>query len=183
MEAEREIKVPEVSDITGIKSHKWMVNDLIKTIRCAKANYLVALGLFCYTEALGLQLLQFRARNHNKGFSPRKCFNTFAAEYLNYQDVLQKHSDIYGIFRNGLCHEYFIKVNRGGQGGVSIYYSDDADKLRSQGIDTSKGIAISKDGRFRFFVIEPYLNDFVAATRRLSNEMKNADWDPDEMTI
>jgi hypothetical protein len=177
---EREINIPDISDIKDIKSHEWMVSDLTKSIKCAKANYLVALGLFCYTEALGLQLLQFRAKDTNAEFSPRKCFNTFAKEYLNYGDVLKNHSDIYGIFRNGLCHEYFIKINQGGQGGVSLYYSEDTDKLISQGVDPKKGIAISSDGRFRFFVIEPYLNDFVSAVRRLSEEMKADNWNPDE---
>ena len=183
MGEERKIKIPNIKGIQGIQSHEMMVNDLTKSIRDADANYLVALGLFCYTEALGLQLLQFRARDISKEFSPRKCFNVFAEEYLKYQDVIKKHSDIYGIFRNGLCHEYFIKIIRGGQGGVSLYYSDDIEKLKSQGVDPSKGIAISEDGRFRFFVIEPYLNDFVLAVRRLSEEMKVEGWNPDEVSI
>lgn len=183
MEPERKIKIPDISGIRGIKSHEWMVNDLTKSITGANANYLVALGLFCYTEALGLQLLQFKARDVNRKFKSRECFHAFAGEYLNYQDVLEKHPNIYGMFRNGLCHEYFIKIVRGGQGGVSLYYSDDTENLISQGIDPTKGIAISKDGRFRFFVIEPYLNDFVVAVRRLSEEMQAKNWNPDEVWI
>ena len=56
------------------------------------------------------------------------------------------YADIYGIFRNKLCHEYFIEIGPNGQSGVFHYYSDsETKKLESQGIDVTKGIAISKD--------------------------------------
>jgi hypothetical protein len=190
MNKEREINIPDISDISDWPScYQMMVNDLTRSIIYAQANYLIALGLFCYTEVLGLHLLQFRARNRNADFAPRTCFNTFAKEYLDYTSLLDKYKDlddigIYGVFRNGLCHEYFIKVPRGGQGFVSLYYSDsDLEKIKSQGVDTSKGIAISMDGKFRGFVVEPYLKDFVSAVRKLSKEMKEANWDPGEMIL
>ena len=61
--SERGIRIPDITDISGIESHKSMVSDLTRSIKDARANFLVALGLFCYTEALGLQLLQFRAKD------------------------------------------------------------------------------------------------------------------------
>lgn len=184
MQPEREIKIPDIQGIRGISSHELMVGELTRSIKDANAIFLVALGLFCYTEALGLQLLQFRAKDISKEFSPRECFNTFAREYLNYGDLLDKYPNIYGIFRNGLCHGYFIKINRGGQGMVAKYYSDEnLEKIKSQGVDVTKGIAISKDNKFRVFVIEPYLRDFVAAVSRLSSEMQSSGWNPDEVTI
>lgn len=179
-ELERSIEIPDIDDIQWPESHKFMVNDLTKSIQCAKANYLVALGLFCYTEALGLQLLQLRAKNLKAKFNGRDCFNIFAREYLEYGDVLDKHPNLYGIYRNGLCHEYFIKTNSGGQSVVALYFGEDKEKLISQGININKGIAIDDSDKFRVFIIEPYLRDFVAGVRKLSHEMNNAGWNPDE---
>lgn len=183
-EHSRAIRIPDITGIKGIKSHEWMAEDLTRSIQAADANFLVALGLFCYTEALGLQLLQFRAKDPNAKYSPRNCFNTFARDYLGYGEVLNNYKDIYGIFRNGLCHEYFIKVEKGGQGGVFHYYSDeDKESLLNQGVDITKGIAFSPDGKSRVFVIEPYLQDFVSALEKLGKEMALEDWNPDIVYI
>ncbi|MEI7777298.1 MAG: hypothetical protein WCI52_01710 [bacterium] len=182
LDQDRDIEIPDIHDIKWPESHAFMVNDLTKSIKCAEANYLVALGLFCYTEILGRQLLRFRKKDRTASFNNKDCFESFAKEYLGYSEILKAHPKLYDIYRHGLCHEFYIKANPGGQSVVALYFGNEDEKLKSQGIDITKGIAIDKSDRFRVFIIEPYLRDFVAGVRKLSSEMNAEKWNPDEMT-
>ncbi len=81
-----------------------MVSDLWRGIQ-AQENYLVALGLFAYSEVLGRMILG----SVGKSGSGCCAFRKFTEEYVEY-----KFEDWYKIFdycRNGLAHEYFIKKN------------------------------------------------------------------------
>jgi hypothetical protein len=133
----------------------WMINDLEKSIKLAKANYLVALGLFCYSEIVGRHILRFKkkkAGNYNS-------FNIFVNEYMGYKRLMKRYGDkIYDWFRHGLCHEYYIK---GAMTGVYVVY----DKKT-----TKQAIAISKDGTKRFLVIKPYLRDFKKGIKKFLSE-------------
>jgi len=125
--------------------YSFMIDDLERSIKLAKANYLVALGLFCYSEIIGRYILRFKKRKANNSDS----FNTFVRDYMGYKKLINKYGDkIYDWFRHGLCHEYYIK---GEITGVYVVY----DKKTSK-----QGIAISKDKTKRFLVIKPYLRDF-----------------------
>lgn len=83
----------------------------------AKANFLVSLGLICYTEFLGG--LMPRLENETRA-TPRNKFNRFLYRldephfrYKFFDEMLKVQfglrNDIYSVFRCGLVHEYFIK--------------------------------------------------------------------------
>lgn len=178
----REINIPDISDRDSWpNSLNWMVKDLVLAAREAKANYLVALGLFCYTEILGREVLRFRNNDKENLYRDnQKCFELFAREYLGYGSILDKHQDIFDSFRNGLCHEYYIKSRV--SSGIFVYYAEDPDnqqKLLDSGVDLTKGIAISSDGKRRVFVIEPYLHDFVIGVRKFAQQIKESNWNLD----
>lgn len=101
----------------------------IKTAIGANTNFLVSLGLMCYTEFLGglMPRLDDEARA-----SSRSRFNRFlyrldspAFRYRLFDEMLKfkfgENSDIYSIFRCGLVHEYFIKsVTLSTQGEIEL---------------------------------------------------------------
>jgi hypothetical protein len=181
---EREIEIIKIENRDHWPEvYQFMVDDLIRSIKEAKANYLVALGLFCYTEVVGRHILRFREKKINQLFRNNgRCFKTFAKDYLGYGEILDKNPNAFDVYRNGLSHEFYIKKDPAGRAtGVFLYYGDDErdrNKMRASGIDLDKGIAISTDGVNRVFVIEPYLNAFIKGIDVVSEEMWNAGWNP-----
>jgi len=82
-----------------------------------KINFLVSLGLICYSEFLGGLMPKLK---NEKRITSRSKFNRFfyrldypSYRYSFFDEMLKTHYgsryDIYSIFRCGLVHEYFIK--------------------------------------------------------------------------
>lgn len=166
----RQAKIPpEETYLNWPEPYNWMMYDLCNSIK-ADANYLVGLGLFCYSEIIGRKIL--RQRNPKVKPGNRESFNTFVGKYMGYEDVT-KHPGIYDWFRNGLCHEYTIKLAGGMRTGINHFYEDDSvEALKKAGFDTKKGIAISQNGEIRYLVIEPYLLDFKKGIEKYLREIK-----------
>jgi len=174
----RKIKVPEPKSYSHWpeKPYKWMLTGLIHTIQKAggvEANYLVALGLVCYTEFMGHEVLKFRNSPSGSG-QGKNAFNLFIKEYMDYSELLDKHEEIYDWFRCGLCHEFKIKnVDGGRETGVFHFFvgnSEEVEKVKKLvDADPTKGIAISKQGK-RILFIEPYLRDFQKGVEKFLKE-------------
>jgi hypothetical protein len=128
--------------------------DIRREVESAKSgqpagNFLCALGLLCYTEVLG----GVRRRTLADGES-RRNFEAFFREMgPDYQALLQKGLDVYKVFRCGMVHEYFVK------GGATVAI-----------VGAQAGITEDPGGRY-YFVVEPYLEDFLAAAQRLRNDL------------
>ena len=126
-----------------------MVNDLYRGVQ-AEENYLVALGLLAYSEAIGGLLIDLRVMGDGC-----KCFRAFTEKYVGYKfnHWGQLHDDI----RNGLAHQYFIK-NR-----LGVVLNDPGD--RPSGIsENAAGIEIYINTYFQHFVrgLEKFLDEKFA---------------------
>lgn len=86
--------------------NKWpyngMVDDLYRGIQ-ANENFLVALGIIVYSEAVGGEIIGFR--KHGDGC---KCFREFTEKYIGYK--FPDWGNIYDKVRNGLTHLYGMKA-------------------------------------------------------------------------
>ena len=132
-----------------------MVNDITAAIK-GDANYLAALGLFCYTEIIGRSVLKLKT-GQNKP-SATKSFNEFLRNYMGYKKLVDKHKwKIYDWFRNGLAHEFPIKRTGVGQSGVFVQY----DKRTSR-----QGIFLSNDNEARFIILKAYFRDFKKGIKK-----------------
>jgi hypothetical protein len=90
----------------------FMISDATRGLRCARANYLVALGLLTYIEAVGGLI------TGNSGIPYRYAKTNFNAAlgqmlpaYSAFQVTIQRPgmkagSGIYDIFRCGMVHQY-----------------------------------------------------------------------------
>lgn len=125
----------------------WMADDVEKAIK-AGANFLAALGLVAYTEALGREVLRTQGVP-DPGNQP--AFYHFA-DMMGYRVEILKDAKAYDRFRNGLVHEYYIK------GNTALIVVDFA-----EGVDPSgarPGLELNPDGTPVAFVLCPYLRDF-----------------------
>ena len=104
------------SKTTLVSLLPWPYNGMVADITSAietGCNYLVALGLCCYTEVCGREL--FFDGDHSAKDS--ECFNEFI-RYMGAGELLQKEIIFEGkqiqfkdAVRNGLAHRYFMKVD------------------------------------------------------------------------
>jgi hypothetical protein len=94
-------------------------HDIEQCIKCG-VNYVVALALLSYTEYLGGLISGNLGLKNKSECNFREALNYFPEEYRNTDSTLEfkwtdengkTHTEkgIYGIFRCGLVHEYFIK--------------------------------------------------------------------------
>jgi len=154
------------------KRYNWMIRDL-RRAKKANANYLVSLGLLCYTEIVGRDILKYRNPNIKPSkLKGKKCFDLFLGEYMGYTDILKKYGEkLYSWYRHGLCHEYSIK---GEKTGVYAYYEQNSLKaIEELGVDTTRGIAIPRDNKkIRFLVVGPYLKDLTKGIEKFLKESK-----------
>lgn len=88
---------------SGFEPYCWMVNDLYRGIQ-AEQNYLVALGLFSYSEYLW-RIILGNIGTRNNGW---KCFKKFTENYIGYS--FYDWEKIFDNIRNWLAHRYFIKT-------------------------------------------------------------------------
>jgi len=94
--------------------YNGMVNDLWRGVQ-GEQNYLVALGLFAYSEALGRMILGTIGKN---GGGP-KAYREFTERYIGYSFSATEWPIIFDKYRNGFAHEFYIKVPE------SAVYNDD----------------------------------------------------------
>jgi hypothetical protein len=100
----------------------WMINDLSRSTLEAKANFLVAMGIFNYIEILG-------------SFYKGKSSNTKRFEYAFselfsecYKEVYKEIKNLikeepYDCLRCGMTHEYLIKTYKNKDKKVSLQYT------------------------------------------------------------
>jgi len=159
-----------VTDTTKYDKYDWMIYDVEKSFK-AGALYLVALGLFCYSEIAGRDIFYFKNPKSKKSeFKNWKCFNLFVGEYMGYIDLLENNDRVYKNFRDGLCHEYHIKSE--GKSGVFVYYDKDSiPKFKIHGIDTTKGII--NDQFNKVIILELYLADFKKGIEKFKREVED----------
>jgi hypothetical protein len=102
---------------SGAIPYSWMVNDLYRGIQ-AEQNYLVALGIFSYSEALGRMILGTIGNSRpGLGFV---AFKEFTEKYVGYRFLDEAQwKKVFDISRNGLAHQYYLKSWEG------KIYSDD----------------------------------------------------------
>ena len=141
---------------SSIWPYNGMVNDLWRGIQ-AEENYLVALGLFAYSEALGRMILNTVG---NRGGGP-KAYRHFTEEFIGYSFKEDDWGIIFDSFRNGLAHQFFIKKS-----GSSACNEDGTKAC---------GIDVSGDG-FHVY-IHSYFLHFV---RGLQKALDNGDLKVDD---
>lgn len=145
------------------KDLSWPYNGMVADITSAietGCNYLAALGLSCYAEFCGRELL-FGGDNKKKDW---ECFNEFI-RYIGAGDLLNKQITFKGkqVFfkdavRNGLVHHYFMKVER----GAVVMITDDSEANRL-------GFLIQEPGLVALVVV-PFFDLFCHGLKRAKSE-------------
>jgi hypothetical protein len=145
-----------------------MFTDIQREIDCARAtlagastsgggNFLAALGLLCYTEALGKIAKANEITSGEAAFDG--FFDSFASgEYKTWRENWEQASRrrVYDVFRDGMAHEYLPKKD------ARVLMLGDA--LPGLGQDDPP------DGPLYFFV-EAYFRDFRNASRKLYKQL------------
>lgn len=141
--------------------YNGMVNDITGAIQ-TRGNYLAALGLACYTEVCGRQII-FNGDNDEKDW---RCFNEFL-RYIGLKELLDKEIVFEGrqlffkdAVRNGLVHRYFMKVKDGSVKMIST--NKDANRL---------GFLITNQDQLAMVVV-PYFRLFCAGLQKAKDEDK-----------
>jgi hypothetical protein len=143
-----------------LQARDFIFRDLEREIQLAKAdgnalrtpgvhpgggNFLAALGLLCYTEFGGKLRFGFK-RKDGRDYASKNFNGFFDLLGPEYKAFREDH-DVYGIFRCGLVHEYYVK---------------DSTDIAMLARGTGPGIRIGNDGRY-LFVVESYFNDLRKA--------------------
>jgi hypothetical protein len=158
----------------------WMCQDIQREIDWAKrgesaGNWLCALGLLAYTEAMAT-ILPTAPRLKSASARFNAFFRQLGPAYIDLLDT--KRLNVYNIFRNGLAHEYFAK------GTCTIAMLDSSPKAlevfgrytnpangssRSQSSFIARplgcGIGVAGNGSF-YLVVERYFADFKVACEK-----------------
>jgi len=156
------------------KPYGYMIEELVHSLYekdgQIQGNYLTAIGLFCYSEIVGREIMKYKNPYTNKKrLGNKKCFDLFLRDYMGYKSLMDDHKDIYTWYRNGLCHEY--KIKGPSETGVFVYYDESSTpKFEDFGVDTTKGILLSKESPKRMFIVLPYLEDFVKGIEKFLEE-------------
>lgn len=135
----------------------FMLRDVMREITRARAdepagNFLAALGLLCYTEALG----QF-VPGHKRGAANR--FDAFFRRMGPAYDAFADTGKPYDTFRNGMAHTYLVK----GKCEVSMLADNPLPELC--------GVGESPSTDWLWFNVETYYTDFVRAADALHIEL------------
>ncbi len=169
----------------------WMLKDIEREIEFTKSGYgggnvLCALGLMSYTEFMGRLLPTNNQKNNRETFND--FFRILGPKYKSLLD--EEKIDIYGIFRCGLVHEYFIK----GDCTIAMLNSTPGEIEVKDGLKSNNklnnetssmikkpvdcGIIIAENGNF-LFNIERYFDDFKNACEELFIRLKSIkEWKP-----
>ena len=110
-------------------------------------NFIAALALLSYTEFAGK--LKFNCKKANGSDAAGENFNRFFDELGDrYRAFRAAGHNVYGVFRCGLAHEYYVKK--------ACEITIRVDPLGEP------GIGMLPDGRY-YFSVEPYCNDLERA--------------------
>lgn len=109
-------------------------------------NFMCALALLSYTEFMG----GVKRGKFQRG-EARNNFNSFFADLGSEYAALTM--DVYGVFRCGLAHEYYVKED------CTIYMLGHCKP------------GLGKVGDRYYFVVEQYFNDFKAAVEALETHL------------
>ncbi|MFC1780292.1 hypothetical protein ACFLY9_01195 [Patescibacteria group bacterium] len=103
----------------------FIINDLQKATVKAKANFLVAMGIFNYIEILG----SFYYYEKNTpcqarfDYTLRHLFpNAYINLYTQIKRMCSEKVQVYDILRCGLTHEYLVKTYKKGKKTLEINY-------------------------------------------------------------
>lgn len=171
------------------KFTRWMCEDLERSMFCARANFLVAMGLFNYIEILGTFMIGYFAKDKN-GVARKKQqgeqdktkttdrFNKFFS-YMGpkYDELLKANPKVYDELRCGLSHEYLPKNHSFCVYGVdNILTEEQMDNLLNN-IDGSKvecGVVFLSCGQNNIWqIFNPKLFiDFKRAIQRLIKKIE-----------
>ena len=91
-----------------LKMQEFIINDLIRATIWARANFLVAMGIFNYIEILGSFCLP--DGNCKERFNFVFENELLPKEYKNFYNKLKMITDPYHCLRCGMVHEYLIKT-------------------------------------------------------------------------
>lgn len=135
-------------------------SSILRSIKHARSHpgeegILAALGLLCYTEAVG-QFVPTKKRRKNTD-----TFNTFfdrlGTEYADFRKSLLKgRGNVYDILRCGLAHHGFTK---------------EPCRIRTVKGREACGVWKVKDGKGYVFSVEKYFEDFEKASQALYLEL------------
>jgi hypothetical protein len=147
-----------------LKVRRFMFDDIDKTIGLADnpnvgaPNFLLALGLCCYTEYWGKLLTGVKKLEHSKG---RIAFNAFLERLdpVYYGNLIRSGIELYEEVRCGLAHAYLIESS----GNARI----DMGNAGLHGIDYDK-----TNNRYVFWV-RTYFDEFKAAVNKYINGLEN----------
>jgi len=145
----------------------------------ARANYSAALCLLSYTEfvgglvdgSLGKSGASRKRFNHALSYfrwnGDENYYRDFKLRFVDL-DGKEKDGDIYGLFRCGLAHEYFVK-------GDSFLHNNPDGRC----VPEDAGVqVIEHDGEKRLrFHTNAYFRDFKDACKRYYEDLKAGDTD------
>ncbi len=93
------------------KMQRWIIADLTRSTLDAKANFLVAMGIFNYIEVLGSYFVPDTRRGHASRRFNFAFQNLFSPPYQSIFTQLQTlTTGAYDSLRCGMTHEYLIKT-------------------------------------------------------------------------
>jgi hypothetical protein len=175
------------------KMSQWMCNDISLSMFCAKANFLVAMGLMNYTEIVGSFTVSKYQKDasgkimkNNKGepinTSSKERFNAFFRRLgCSYKELIDTEKlEVYDELRCGLTHEYLIKKKQFCiYGSAKILNEQEMDSLKNPVSPQSIakcGVIHHVDGRGieTWHILTPkYYIDFQRAIKELISEIES----------
>jgi hypothetical protein len=133
------------------KMQRWIITDLRRSTLDAKANFLVAMGIFNYIEVLG----SFFVPDTRRGYASRRFNFTFQNLFIpSYQAIFTQLQTLttgaYDCLRCGMTHEYLIKTyTTAGQAfdvNFTIYGVDDLAGYTSNILTKDCGVELIQIG-------------------------------------
>jgi hypothetical protein len=147
-----------------LKVRDFMFNDIDKTIKLADnptvgaPNFLLALGLCCYTEYWGKLLKGVKKGELKRG---KEAFNAFLErlDSVYYGGLITSNVDLYGEVRCGLAHAYLIDSK--GDAEINL------------GFGGLHGIDYDKSTQQYVFWVRTYFDEFKAAVNNYVNGLNS----------
>ena len=134
------------------KMQRWIITDLRRSTLDAKANFLVAMGVFNYIEVLGSFFVTDTARGHATRRFNFVFQNLLPAPYQAIFTQLQAlTTGAYDCLRCGMTHEYLIKTYTSSRGrtvdiNFTIYGVDDIGGYTSNVLTKNCGVELVQVG-------------------------------------
>lgn len=149
-----------------LKVREFMFNDIDKTLKLADnkqigaPNFLLALGLVCYTEYWGKLLEGIKKSDQS---SSAKAFNAFLKrlDRKYYGSLLTCNVNLYGEVRCGLAHAYLVE----GKG----------DSVINTGYSGLHGIDYDQTSMKYTFWVRTYFDEFKNAVNHYINGLDAGD--------